>query len=119
MNIAMHPLLFVMVDSLMFRVRVGDALIGRPLVCNNAPCCGIGKRFNKLMERRLGRIRNDAHADIAPTFNNATNNRFTSGSTSTTHTFLSSADKGFVNRSEEHTSELQSQSNLVCRLLLE
>src|SRR2546430_5892399 len=25
----------------------------------------------------------------------------------------------FVNRSEEHTSELQSQSNLVCRLLLE
>src|SRR2546427_1830885 len=25
----------------------------------------------------------------------------------------------FINRSEEHTSELQSQSNLVCRLLLE
>src|SRR3989475_7458419 len=25
----------------------------------------------------------------------------------------------FVSRSEEHTSELQSQSNLVCRLLLE
>src|SRR2546427_4516435 len=25
----------------------------------------------------------------------------------------------FVERSEEHTSELQSQSNLVCRLLLE
>src|SRR2546430_16247914 len=25
----------------------------------------------------------------------------------------------FPNRSEEHTSELQSQSNLVCRLLLE
>src|SRR2546430_17663086 len=25
----------------------------------------------------------------------------------------------FYNRSEEHTSELQSQSNLVCRLLLE
>src|SRR2546430_992015 len=24
-----------------------------------------------------------------------------------------------INRSEEHTSELQSQSNLVCRLLLE
>src|SRR2546430_12133107 len=27
--------------------------------------------------------------------------------------------RGRVNRSEEHTSELQSQSNLVCRLLLE
>src|SRR2546430_9368367 len=26
---------------------------------------------------------------------------------------------GFLRRSEEHTSELQSQSNLVCRLLLE
>src|SRR5688572_32544354 len=26
---------------------------------------------------------------------------------------------GFIKRSEEHTSELQSQSNLVCRLLLE
>src|SRR2546430_7263742 len=26
---------------------------------------------------------------------------------------------GFTTRSEEHTSELQSQSNLVCRLLLE
>src|SRR5438270_8760613 len=28
-------------------------------------------------------------------------------------------DDGHRNRSEEHTSELQSQSNLVCRLLLE
>src|SRR5688572_23004866 len=28
-------------------------------------------------------------------------------------------DIGLANRSEEHTSELQSQSNLVCRLLLE
>src|SRR2546430_7830589 len=26
---------------------------------------------------------------------------------------------GYTDRSEEHTSELQSQSNLVCRLLLE
>src|SRR5688572_6287303 len=28
------------------------------------------------------------------------------------------AERGFIPRSEEHTSELQSQSNLVCRLLL-
>src|SRR2546430_3471452 len=28
-------------------------------------------------------------------------------------------DRVLFNRSEEHTSELQSQSNLVCRLLLE
>src|SRR3989475_12592869 len=31
----------------------------------------------------------------------------------------SSSAKRIVRRSEEHTSELQSQSNLVCRLLLE
>src|SRR5712691_13210615 len=29
------------------------------------------------------------------------------------------SDSGWRERSEEHTSELQSQSNLVCRLLLE
>src|SRR2546421_9439141 len=29
------------------------------------------------------------------------------------------ASSGFENRSEEHTSELQSRSDLVCRLLLE
>src|SRR2546430_7379989 len=32
---------------------------------------------------------------------------------------LAVADRGVPARSEEHTSELQSQSNLVCRLLLE
>src|SRR2546427_1349526 len=32
---------------------------------------------------------------------------------------LSSAATSIATRSEEHTSELQSQSNLVCRLLLE
>src|SRR2546427_5020379 len=30
-----------------------------------------------------------------------------------------SQDRDDISRSEEHTSELQSQSNLVCRLLLE
>src|SRR5205085_9835515 len=32
---------------------------------------------------------------------------------------LPAAGNAFAARSEEHTSELQSQSNLVCRLLLE
>src|SRR2546430_10607510 len=37
------------------------------------------------------------------------------------HNMLPGAEEGsvMVGRSEEHTSELQSQSNLVCRLLLE
>src|SRR2546430_13086338 len=34
-------------------------------------------------------------------------------------TLVTDRDGRFVARSEEHTSELQSQSNLVCRLLLE
>src|SRR2546430_6869925 len=33
--------------------------------------------------------------------------------------FFDSCSRSFDARSEEHTSELQSQSNLVCRLLLE
>src|SRR2546430_14250181 len=36
-----------------------------------------------------------------------------------TATFCAGASRSFRSRSEEHTSELQSQSNLVCRLLLE
>src|SRR6516165_7360525 len=35
------------------------------------------------------------------------------------HWLAKEAEAGAVGRSEEHTSELQSQSNLVCRLLLE
>src|SRR5688572_31912191 len=35
------------------------------------------------------------------------------------HAGVSAAQRTCAGRSEEHTSELQSQSNLVCRLLLE
>src|SRR2546430_11545900 len=35
------------------------------------------------------------------------------------HVAFGQRSANFVKRSEEHTSELQSQSNLVCRLLLE
>src|SRR2546430_4482524 len=35
------------------------------------------------------------------------------------HFLAQAGEVGRENRSEEHTSELQSQSNLVCRLLLE
>src|SRR2546427_9543688 len=37
----------------------------------------------------------------------------------TATTIASSLSASCISRSEEHTSELQSQSNLVCRLLLE
>src|SRR2546430_6789183 len=42
---------------------------------------------------------------------------FSNGRTLSYHTPLPRVDNAM--RSEEHTSELQSQSNLVCRLLLE
>src|SRR5438270_5461707 len=42
-----------------------------------------------------------------------------SRSTSGNISFCTAVDAGYWRRSEEHTSELQSQSNLVCRLLLE
>src|SRR2546426_9014186 len=35
------------------------------------------------------------------------------------YSFQQTSDGGFIARSEEHTSELQSPCNLVCRLLLE
>src|SRR2546430_13514960 len=40
-------------------------------------------------------------------------------STDNTVVTISQVGAGMITRSEEHTSELQSQSNLVCRLLLE
>src|SRR2546430_8968829 len=42
-----------------------------------------------------------------------------SGRTAKRHYFLVVGHYSHLGRSEEHTSELQSQSNLVCRLLLE
>src|SRR2546427_6740388 len=42
-----------------------------------------------------------------------------SGTCSTSSTVAESRARWCWRRSEEHTSELQSQSNLVCRLLLE
>src|SRR2546430_1352123 len=45
--------------------------------------------------------------------------RLASCTSSATLAITSTPSHGCVKRSEEHTSELQSQSNLVCRLLLE
>src|SRR5688572_32624380 len=61
-------------------------------------------------------------------FFSASSSRFTAGSASRRDTIARSSSTGrrpsnvrsaARSRSEEHTSELQSQSNLVCRLLLE
>src|SRR2546430_12381783 len=58
--------------------------------------------FRSVRSRRQGRLLKQSITHIAPR-----NHRVTRKLPRTAH------------RSEEHTSELQSQSNLVCRLLLE
>src|SRR2546430_12187777 len=49
----------------------------------------------------------------------ASSGRICSASCALSNTISSRRPASRVRRSEEHTSELQSQSNLVCRLLLE
>src|SRR5688572_32298900 len=44
---------------------------------------------------------------------------YVNGKPTTTYKLTAKGRKILIDRSEEHTSELQSQSNLVCRLLLE
>src|SRR2546430_12592910 len=45
--------------------------------------------------------------------------QFSSGALDAVYVIYASFKSAISTRSEEHTSELQSQSNLVCRLLLE
>src|SRR2546427_148378 len=69
---------------------------------------GLGSFAGKLGWTQLGAYENEmakARADLEPLYA-----KFTS---------MSTEDMAKDPRSEEHTSELQSQSNLVCRLLLE
>src|SRR2546430_5412152 len=61
--------------------------------------------------RRLGAVQ-DGHADVHE-------NHVRTALHCTAHGLAAVLDQGDDFRSEEHTSELQSQSNIVCRLLLE
>src|SRR2546430_12736271 len=66
---------------------------------------GVGDLFDRRLRRRLGRLlQGMAGEEVGATF-----------------FFGTKPKRGRKDelRSEEHTSELQSQSNLVCRLLLE
>src|SRR2546430_4868994 len=82
---------------------------------------GRGEAFEGGAER--GRVAADADAEMARHFEEA------AGNDSGFKFFAEQLEEGFGvaavrearedDRSEEHTSELQSQSNLVCRLLLE
>src|SRR5688572_31343653 len=65
------------------------------------------------LERSLGQQRNAANENQLYAWHNDGSDHLY---TTPNHVFPCEATEG---RSEEHTSELQSQSNLVCRLLLE
>src|SRR2546430_11928407 len=55
----------------------------------------------------------------APALGLSSTARRSPAGTATLHSGESRTGRSSAKRSEEHTSELQSQSNLVCRLLLE
>src|SRR5688500_20046410 len=63
--------------------------------------------------RRLGSIRSSMEIHMLPSLRNI------GAITVNRGIIISSHDAGLDLRSEEHTSELQSPCNLVCRLLLE
>src|SRR2546430_7323875 len=76
----------------LFRSNVWQAILG-VLGTNSRPCgAGVGHGCF-----RIGRAYNSSMANAV----------------------ISGSESDAIARSEEHTSELQSQSNLVCRLLLE
>src|SRR5207249_10756066 len=60
----------------------------------------VNKSFSRRRKSRIGRVRSSTRTSCLPGFRLATDTRLPS-------------------RSEEHTSELQSRFDLVCRLLLE
>src|SRR2546430_10596740 len=89
------------------RVRIGDAL-------GLSPVWVQGSSFSPCFLKRSGARRSSASGCMqwAPSL-------LASGSTETSGYCVHTSGAHGEIRSEEHTSELQSQSNLVCRLLLE
>src|SRR2546430_3927997 len=69
-------------------------------------------RSHRWNTRSFGKWRRKVGSSRAPSHERA-------GTRPTTPGRLAISSKCSTSRSEEHTSELQSQSNLVCRLLLE
>src|SRR2546427_3595859 len=81
---------------------------------------GSTSRRSSRLPAAPGRRSSAASPPSTPTRSTSTSPpRSTTRRSSATLTATSTADVARYTRSEEHTSELQSQSNLVCRLLLE
>src|SRR5688572_31371860 len=74
--------------------------------------------FRSIRHVRSGVTRRGGHGRPPSPSCRSSRGRSSQSAPSTCYSDLSRAASDFT-RSEEHTSELQSQSNLVCRLLLE
>src|SRR3990167_10705730 len=97
-----------------------------PVCVQHRRLCGLVRRCDQGIDTYLGKELRDmtSHGGLFP----GTQSPFiVAPHTTQLQTVYTGAGRGsscvlsqvFFNRSEEHTSELQSQSNLVCRLLLE
>src|SRR2546427_5635038 len=89
-------------------------MIRRPPRSTLFPYTTLFRSRQAVYERGLAHVRIANHRDL----HGASMPRASSSTRCTTSSSVRSLVSS-VTRSEEHTSELQSQSNLVCRLLLE
>src|SRR2546430_7133453 len=95
--------------------------------CYSRTAIGLSRRIQTRRARRFLDQRLNLHRRPAPTSRRHSANNWWSATTGYAAFSSSSKERievrstasGQTSRSEEHTSELQSQSNLVCRLLLE
>src|SRR2546426_4031869 len=85
---------------------------GQRVSWDHAPCCCASTNHSHLSTPREISVRMSALAASSSSF-------ISSMPTRTVRPNMASASDSAATRSEEHTSELQSPCNLVCRLLLE
>src|SRR5207247_3648260 len=97
MDVTMDPFLLPMVHGFVLRIMIANPPIRFPFICDDPPCFGVGKCFDEPMQSGLCRIRNDAHADIAATFDNPADHCFASRSASTANSSLLASAKGLIN----------------------
>src|SRR2546427_6165715 len=94
--------------------------IGVDLLVRTEPVCWMNTADGEIHQHTLDHSRDDLRAFYAQFTAPAVVGIESSGYALWFHQLMEQAGhRLLVGRSEEHTSELQSQSNLVCRLLLE
>src|SRR5438132_9382219 len=75
--------------------------------------------YTTLFRSRIGHVEVDAQLHVSPESRRSTSGTGTASAIPDTTIAATPITRPRASRSEEHTSELQSHSDLVCRLLLE